>query len=455
MSAHRTVGKRLARLDGVGKVTGAARYGVDQAMAGMLHGKLVRSPHPHARIRAIHVEKALAMPGVRGIVTAADVPAKRYGSFVKDMEVFASGHVLYVGQPVAGVAAGTLAQAERAAAAIEVEYEELPAVHDVEQALAPGAPLVHAGWQSYQAMPILKREGNVSNRARLVLGNVEEGFGRSARVFENRFVTSLVHPGYTEPRAALAAWDERGELVVWSNTQLPFEAQATLAEIFRVLPSRVRVVGTTIGGGFGGKLRLGVEHYVAVMARKTGRPVKMITTSEEELIAANPRQPVVVELKTGVAADGTILAHQGRILVDTGATSGSGVGVASSAHLMIAGPYRIPNVSLEGLSIYTNKTPTGSFRAPSGPQGNFAMESQMDIIAADLGIDPVDLRLRNALREGDMAANGQVVTSVSLEACLRQAAQAIGWHDRKPAPGRAKESHAAGGRRLRDLRACT
>lgn len=435
---YRTVGKRLARIDAVGKVTGSARYGVDQVMAGMLHGKLVRSSVPHARIRAVRLEKATRMPGVRAAVTAADVPVRRYGSFIKDMEVFAADKVLHVGQPIAGIAADTLEQAERAAAAVEIDYEELPGVFDIDSALSPGAPVLHDGWEGYVALPILKREGNVSNRARLVHGNVEEAFSRCERIFERRFVTSLVHPGYTEPRAALAAWDERGELVVWSNTQLPFEAQSTLAEIFGVTPSRVRVVGTTIGGGFGGKLRLGVEHYVAVMAKKTGRPVKMITTSEEEFTAAYPRQPVVVDLKTGVAADGTILAHAGRIVVDTGATSGSGVGVASSSALMIAGPYRIPNLSLEGISVYTNKTPTGSFRAPSGPQGNFAMESQMDIIAEGMGIDPLDLRLRNALRDGDAAANGQVVKSVSLETCLRAAANAIGWHERRPGPWRGK-----------------
>lgn len=435
---YRSVGKRLPRIDAVGKVTGSARYGVDQALPGMLHGALVHSTVPHARIRAVRIDKALRMPGVRAIALAADVPAKRYGSFVKDMEVFASDKVLYVGQPVAGIAAETLAQAQRAAEAVEIDYEELPGVFDVEAAMAPGAPVLHDGWRDYAAMPILKREGNVSNRSRLVVGNVEEGFARSAHVVTNRFETNRVHPGYTEPRAAVAVWDERGELTVWSNTQLPFEAQGTLADIFATTPSMVRVIGTTIGGGFGGKLRLGVEHYAAVLARKARRPVRMISTSEEEIATAYARQPVIVELKTGVAADGTILAHQARILVDTGATSGSGVGVASSCALLVTGPYRLPNVLVEGFSVYTNKAPTGSFRAPAGPQGNFAMESQMDIIAATLGIDPLELRLRNALRDGDTAANGQVVKHVSLQQCLRAAADAIGWNDRRPGSGRGK-----------------
>lgn len=435
MSAkYRSVGRRVARIDALEKVTGAARYGVDQSMPGMLHGALVRSSVPHARIRSLRFEAALRMEGVRGIVVASDVPTRRYGSFVKDMEVFASGKVLYVGQPIAAVAAETLEQARRAAAAVEIEYEELPAVFDVEAAMREDAPLLHEDWQDYAAMPALTRDRNVSNRSCLVAGDVEAGFARSAHVVENRFSSNLVHPGYTEPRAALAVWNERGELEVRSNTQLPFEAQATLADIFATTPSQVRVIGTTIGGGFGGKLRLGTDHYAAVLARKTGRPVKMVSSTEEEIATAYSRQPVIVELKTGVAADGTILAHRARVLVDTGATSGSGVGVASSSALQVTGPYRLPNVLVEGFAIYTNKAPTGSFRAPAGPQGNFAMESQMDIVAAKLGIDPLELRLRNALRDGDTAANGQVVKTSSLEKCLRAAAQAIRW-DRREADG--------------------
>ncbi|MBK7470221.1 MAG: xanthine dehydrogenase family protein [Betaproteobacteria bacterium] len=439
MSAdHRVVGQRLPRLDGAGKVTGKARYGVDQSLPGMLYGKLVRSTVPHAHLRAIRTDAARALPGVRAIVTAADLPPGRYGSYIKDMEVFASGKVLYIGQPVAGVVAASPEEAERAARAVEVEYDPLPGVYDIADALKADAPLLHEAWREYKAMPVLRRDGNVSSRASLVLGDVEAGFAASARIFENRFVTSIVHPGYAEPRTALAAWDDDDQLTVWSNTQLPFEAQSTLAEIFGITASQVRVVATTIGGGFGGKLRLGVEHYAAALAKKCGRPVKMISTGEEELTAALPRQPVVIEFKTGVTADGIILAKQARIFVDTGATSGSGVGVASSATLILAGPYKIPNLLLESVSVYTNKTPTGSFRAPAGPQANFAVESQMDIIADGLGIDPLELRLRNIVHDGDLGPNGQVLDSVSLETCLRQAAAAIGWNERKPGPWRGK-----------------
>jgi CO/xanthine dehydrogenase Mo-binding subunit len=311
-------------------------------------------------------------------------------------------------------------------------------VFDVEAALLPDAPLIHEDLLDYQAMPMLRRAGNVSNRSSLVVGNVVEGFAASDHVFSHRFQTNMVHPGYTEPRAAVATCEPDGRFSVWSNTQLPFETQNTLADILKVPSSQIRVICTVIGGGFGGKLRLGVEHYVALLAKACGRPVKMVTTMEEELIAAYPRQPVHVELKTGVTRDGRILAKQGRILVDTGATSGSGIGVGSSSALILAGPYNIANVLIEGWSIYTNKTPTGSFRAPSGPQANFAVESQMDMIADAIGLDPLEFRLRNILRDGDKAPNGQVIKKVSLEECLLKAADAIDWKNRSTAPGRGK-----------------
>ena len=366
------------------------------------------------------------------------MPDVRYGGALKDETVFARGKVRYVGQPVAAVAATTPEAAEAALAAIEVVYAPLPAVLDLDAALAPGAPLIHEEWASYTAIPILHRDGNVCNRARIVVGDVERGFEEADRIFEHRFRTGMVHQGYTEPRAAVAAWDSSGQVTVWSNTQLPFEVQNTLAEILQMAPSKIRVVVPGIGGGFGGKLRVGVEHFAAFLARGTGRPVKVITTSEEELTAAYPRQGTVVELKTGVTKDGRITAKAGRIWFDTGAFAGSGPGVASVATLVLAGPYKIPNLHLEGFAVYTNKTNCGSFRAPSGPQANFAVESQIDIIADALGLDPLELRLKNIVREGDEGPTGQVLNAVGLEECLRKAAAAIAWNDRRPARWRGK-----------------
>ena len=436
--ATRVVGKSLPRFDAPGKVSGTAVYAADFALPGMLQGKIFRSTVPHARLVRVDVTRARAVPGVRAVITAADVPDVRYGGALKDETVFATDKVRYIGQPVAAVAASTVEAAEAALAAIDVVYEPLPAVLDLEAALAPGAPLVHEAWESYAAMPILQRERNVCNRARIIVGDVERGFEEADRVFEHRFRTAVVHQGYTEPRAAVASWDSSGQVTVWSNTQLPFEVQNTLAEILQLPPSKIRVVVAGVGGGFGGKLRVGVEHFAALLARKSGRPVKLLTTSEEELTAAYPRQGTIVELRTGVTKDGRILAKAGRIWFDTGAFAGSGPGVASVATLVLAGPYKIPNLHLEGFAVYTNKTNCGSYRAPSGPQSNFAVESQMDIMADALGLDPLEFRLKNIVREGDEGPTGQVLQSVSVEECLVKAAAAIGWKDRRPEPGRGK-----------------
>jgi CO/xanthine dehydrogenase Mo-binding subunit len=437
-AATRVVGRSLPRMDAPGKVTGSAVYAADFTLPGMLHGKVLRSREPHARLIRIDGRRAAGLAGVRAVITAADVPDVRYGGSVKDEEVFARERIRFAGQPLAAVAATSPEAAAAALAAIEVVTEPLPAILDVTAALAPGAPLVHEGWATYTALPILHREGNVCNRARIVVGDVERGFEESDRVFEHRFTTRSVHQGYTEPRAAVALWDSAGHVSVWSNTQLPFEIQSTLSEILQVPPSSVRVIVPGVGGGFGGKLRVGVEHFAALLARRTGRAVKVMTTSEEELTAAYARQPATVELKTGVTRDGRILAREGRLWFDTGAFAGSGPGVASVATLMLAGPYRIPNLLLEGYAVYTHKTNFGSFRAPSGPQANFAVESQMDVIADALGLDPLDFRLRNIVREGEEGPTGQVLTAVGLEECLRKVAAAIGWTERRPAPGRGK-----------------
>ncbi len=249
---------------------------------------------------------------MRAVITAADVPDVRYGGGVKDEKVFARERVRFAGQPLAAVAAGRRRPPTRRWPRSRSVCEPLPAVVDVAAALAPGAPLVHEGWAGYTALPILHREGNVCNRARIVVGDVERGFEEADRIFEHRFTTRQRAQGYTEPRAAVAQWDSAGQVTVWSNTQLPFEVQSTLAEISQLPPCEVRVIVPGIGGGFGGKLRVGVEHFAALLARKTGRAVKVMTTSEEELTAAYARQPAIVELKTGVSRDGRILAREGR-----------------------------------------------------------------------------------------------------------------------------------------------
>lgn len=431
-------GRPLPRLDAPAKVTGSQIYGADVLLPGMLWGKLLRSPLPSAAIRHLDARPALAIDGVRAVVTAADIPAVRYGPAVKDMTVLARGCVRYIGEPIAAVAATTQEIAERAAAAIAVELEPSPAVFDPQEALLAEAPLVHPDWTDYAALPVLSRQGNIAGRSRIRHGDIEAAFAQCHRIYRHRFTTPVVHAGYTEPRAAVARWEGDGGLWVWTNAQLPYEIQATLAEILEMPASRIRVLVPGTGGGFGGKLRIALEHHAALLARAAGRPVKLISTSEEELTAAHPRQASIVELRTGVDRDGRLLAKEARVIMDCGAYAGSGPGTAAVALQIVAGPYRTPNLSLEGLAVYTNKVPTGSFRATAGPMGNFAVESQMDIIAEDLGIDPLELRLRNAVRNGDTGPAGEVLSAVSVSECLRKAADAIGWSEGRRGGGRGK-----------------
>ena len=434
---HRVAGQRLPRLDGVGKVTGKHVYAADFTLPGMLFGKVLRSRRPHALIRKLDVSRAAAIPGLRGIITAADIPAVRFGQAVRDTSVFALDRVLFAGHPIAAVAATSLEIAEQAIAAIEVEFEDLPALFDPEAALNSNI-WIHPDWETYKALPIIARGGNVAGRARILAGDVNQAFASAYRVYEHRFTTPLVHPGYTEPRTAVADWDANSNVTVWSNTQLPFDTQNTLAEILDMPAARIRVIVPGIGGGFGGKLRIGVEHFAALLARKTARAVKVMTTSEEELTSAYPRQATVVTLKTAVDREGHLLAKEGRIVVDCGAFAGSGPGTAAISLQIMAGPYKTAALALEGIAVYTNKVPSGSFRAPAGPMANFAVESQMDMIAKDLGIDPLEIRLRNIVGEGDLGPSGEVHKSVSIEECLRRAADAIGWDNRSPEPGRGK-----------------
>jgi CO/xanthine dehydrogenase Mo-binding subunit len=439
MNTHtrRVAGQRLPRLDGIGKVTGKHVYAADFTLPGMLFGKVLRSHRAHALIRNLDVSRAAAIPGVRGIIASADIPAVRFGQAVRDTSVFALDRVLFAGHPIAAVAATSLEIAEQAIAAIDVEFEDLPTLFDPEAALDSNIR-IHPDWETYKALPVIARSGNVSGRARIHAGDVNQAFASAYRVYEHRFTTPLVHPGYTEPRAAVADWDANSNVTVWSNTQLPFDTQNTLAEILDMPAARIRVIVPGIGGGFGGKLRIGVEHFAALLARQTARPVKVMTTSEEELTSAYPRQATVVTLKTAVDREGYLLAREGRIIVDCGAFAGSGPGTAAISLQIIAGPYKTPALALEGIAVYTNKVPSGSFRAPAGPMANFAVESQMDMIAKDLGIDPLEIRLRNIVKEGDLGPSGEVHKSVSIEECLRRAAAAIGWENRSPEPGRGK-----------------
>lgn len=437
MAEFTTVGRPIPKLDAIDKVTGRHRYPLDVMLPGMLWAKVLRSPYPHARIRNIEVKAAEALPGVVAVLTWRDLPRKRVGNVIKDQEVLASTKVRYCGEPVAAVAAISEAVAEAACRAIEVDYEELPAVFEPEDAMAPGAPLVHEDLDRYEVrgvttsatIPFIRPQKgtNICHHFRLRHGDVEAGFQASARVFEDEFSFQMVHHAPLEPHSSLAQVTPSGDITVWSSVQNVHRIRQWLAEYFDVPQSKVRVIALKLGGGFGGKITLTLEPIVVGLARKTGRPVKIVMTRAETFVATGGRRPGRMTIRTGVDGEGRIVARQVRILWNGGAVSESGPISASLTALVASGPYRIPNVHVDSYLLYTNRVGARAFRGLGAPQVLWATESHMDIVARALGLDPLDFRLRNALEDGDTAPWGETLHGVTLKECLQRAATEIGW----------------------------
>ncbi|MBI4641672.1 MAG: xanthine dehydrogenase family protein molybdopterin-binding subunit [Candidatus Tectomicrobia bacterium] len=425
---YRYVGKSTPRPDASTRVTGKAIYGDDVRLPGMLYGMVLRSPYGHARIVKIDTSKAEKLPGVKAVVTAKDAPDVLYGTNVKDMRLFAKERVRYQGEGVAAVAAVNLETAEEALQLIEVEYEELPLVIDPEKGAQPDAPLLHEEWQGYASPPNTKRWGNVCTYTEVKVGDVEKGFAESDYIFEDRFETPMVHQTYLEPKSAMAAVDASGKLTVWTTTQGQFSVRASLAEILQMPLSQIRVIPTEIGGGFGGKLAAIVEPVCALLALKTGRPVKITMSRDEDFVASTPRHPCIIEVKTGVKKDGTLVARQAKIYLGTGGYATSGTYITPGMTPRLSGPYKIPHVYFEGFAVYTNQPPCGAYRAPGSPQATFAFESQMDIIAKKLGIDPIELRRKNALQKSDQTPIGSLAESASLQEMLDTLLEEIHWY---------------------------
>ena len=426
------------RADGIPKVTGQARYTADLSIPGMLEASFLYSEHPHARITLLDVSEARALPGVMAVVTQADLPKNRYGLCVKDRTLFADGVVRFDAEIVAGVAATTKEIADAATRLIRVDYEPLPAVLDPEEALDPDAALVHAAWaDDAAAYDGLVRDRNDCGFANIVKGDVEAGFAEADHVVRSRYVSDMAHAVPIEPHAIVAEW--QGERVtVWSSTQVPFVARAGVAETLGISEGNVRVIVPQLGGGFGGKCDFHFEAHVAALARAARRPVRLIFTRREEFAVTDKvRNPMVMTFETGVKADGTITAMRSKVLVDTGAYASDSPIITEVATMMVAGPYRTPNLLVEGHTVYTNKTPCGSVRAPSGPEGCWGLESHIDEVAAAVGLDPVEFRRRNLADEGDEGPTGQTYRAIGVKECLERAAELIGYGE--PAvPGEGK-----------------
>jgi CO/xanthine dehydrogenase Mo-binding subunit len=406
------------------RVTGAQRYSCEVERPGMLHAAFVRSPHPHARVLAVR-----APDEVVALLPEDIADLGPYGCQVKDQRVLADV-ARHVGDVVAAVAAPTRAAARAAARQVEVSYEELPAVFDALEAVAPGAPLIHreAGTSARDAVSIDVRPipgTNVCHRFRIRHGDVAQGFADADVVVEEVFRTAAAAHAPMEPHAALAEWDG-GRLTLWSGTQTPFNTRADLAGLFGVPESDIRVVAPPMGGSFGAKTFVRLEALVAALARKAGRPVKAVLDRAEEFVTLN-RHPAVVRVRIGARRDGTLVAKEVDCWADTGAYADCGPGVATKMGYAGVGPYRIPHVRVDSLAVYTNLPPAGAFRGYGAMQSVWASERTMDLLAGELGISPLELRRRNVLRDGDTFATGEVMHDVHFEECLQAAADAVGY----------------------------
>ena len=455
MSEYAVLGKSVPRVDALEKVTGAAQYGGDVHLPGMLHGKFIRSKHAHAKILNIYTSEAEKLPGVRAIITQDDVESGR--------RVFATDKVLYLGEPIAAVAATDPDIAEEAADLVKIEYDVLPAVQDVMEAIQPDAPRLHSDdTKDGPARRILRTElrrlerddsqdhsariaelnaqleeladevyYNVSAETHSDAGDVEQGFAESDLVVEDTYVIPRVHQTYMEPHVSVADVESTGKVTVWASTQGPFAIRSGIAGTLGIPLNQINVIATTMGGGFGGRFGVALTHVPAVLlSQKTGRPVKIQMTREEEFTDGRPAPGCVIKLKTGVKNDGTILAREGLAFWDSGSVSGASIG----STIRLRGVYKFPHLKVDAYGVYTNKSGTAAYRAPGTPQVAFAGESQLDDIARKLNLDPVEFRLKNMRVEGDPVPAGPNEPKVGYKETLQAVADAVDWKNRTKGP---------------------
>jgi len=417
----------FVRPDGKEKVTGAGRYTADLNLTGQLHARFRYADHTRARIVWIDASRARALPGVLAVLTHEDVPDVRYGQLVQDRRLFAKEEVRFEGEVVAAVAATSSELADTAVGLIEVEYEVLPPVVDVEAALADDAPLVHDQWASYDGDGSLGREGNVLGHSVIVKGDADAALPGADVVVKSRYVADGSHGAPIEPRAVVAQW-QGDRVTVWSSTQVPFAARSGIAHALQIPESKVRVIVPLLGGGFGSKCDFHFEGHVAALARAAGRPVKLVFSREEEFVVPDHRREgMVIELETGARRDGTLVARRGRLVLDGGAYCGEGGFFAQLAAMHACGPYVIENVHVESTLVYTNNQPSGSIRAPTAPQACWAVEQHMDEVARTLDLDPVELRRRTLIEEGAESPTRQVFGPLGIKETLERAAELIGY----------------------------
>jgi CO/xanthine dehydrogenase Mo-binding subunit len=435
------VGISIPRPDGPEKVTGRVQYVADIQAKGLLHAKLLRSPHAHAKIVSIDTSAAKALPGVRAVITAKDIPHLKKKAPTRAHAVLAIDRVVFMGQPVAAVAADEPSIAEEALDLIKVEYQVLAASIDPLKSMQPGAPPVaDAGTEAdtsealaHSAVAIAKSDTpakavNISQQARLQRGDPAKGFAESDHILERTYRVPMVHQGYLEPHAVLAEWDRNGLLTLWASTQGSFNTRSEVADVLGIPENSIRVIPVECGGGFGGKIRALCEPITAVLAQVTKRPVRYVMTRREELQAGMPAPQVIIKLKTGVKRDGTLMALDAETVIDSGAYSGAVLAVSA---VFLGSMYKWPSFDIRGFEVLTHKPSVAAYRAPVAPQTIFAIESQMEQIARDLDLDSVEFRMRHLIQEGDPMVNGQPWQSNGAKQVLARIAEHPHWKSRK------------------------
>ena len=438
------VGASIPRLETREKITGRAAYIADLTRPNMLHGAILQSPHAHARIKSYDVSAAQQLAGVVAVLTGEDFPQGRMGAFIKDEPPIAQDKVRYLGEPVAVVAAEDEDTAREAVRLIEIDYEVLPAILDPEAGIAADAAIIHEDLENYIKVFPAICHGNVASECELIQGDLEKGWAEAEVVVEGEFETPAQAHLAIEPCGALAEIDEGGRVTLWSANQSVFRVQANVCESLRLPMTKLRCLTPRIGGGFGNKMEAHVQPLVVQLAIATGRPVKLILSREEDFEMVRARHPYKIRCKTGAKRDGTLVARDIEVLVDCGAYGDDSPGVLGFSLLMARGPYAIPHCRAFGRLVYTNRLRFGAFRGFGNPQTAFAAESQLDEIAAIIGMDPLELRRKNALAKGDPWFLGTAVGSNGLMACIDKARAASAWDERATRPSPPGKRRALG-----------
>ena len=430
MPEYSVIGKRIPRVDALSKATGRTLYSGDTSLPHMLYGKTLCSPHAHALIRHLETSKARNLKGVKAVITAADIPDKKWSDESR-VPFLAKEKTVFAGQPVAVVAAINLSVAEEALTLIEVDYEKLPPVLDVLEAMEPDSPLVYpdkvTGLRIGKKISKGTAPSNISWHVEYGRGNVEAGFKAADVVLENTYYTQRAYQGYLEPRAAVARVDPDGKVTVWTDNQGLFQVRELCAEFLDIPLSHVKVMPIEVGGAFGGKQYQPLSPLCALLARKTGYPVKMVMTRQEDFTTSYPGPASIITIKMGVTRDGLITAAAYTMILDIGAFHREVIDCLGSSNTGLS-LYRIPDLDIKLYNVVTNRAPTGSYRAPNGPDAAFAVESQMDLLARAVQMDPLELRLRNAVSEGDFATDGTQFPRIGFKETLLKMKQYAAEH---------------------------